>query len=119
MKKSLHFELINKYNDTDGRLMLINVEINNTIFTLVCIYPPNYRSSRNAFFKNTEHGIGIPIVGEDFIETLKIIDRKTSRSNQNNQPVSSFKNLIKSNKLVDIWRYFKWKHTTIYMEKKR
>jgi exonuclease III len=35
----------------------------------------------------------------------KVIDRKTSRSNQNNQPVSSFKNLNKSNKLVDIWRY--------------
>jgi hypothetical protein len=59
--------------------MLINVEINNTIFTLVCIYAPNYRSSRNSFFKNTEHGIGIPIVGEDFNETIKIIDRKTSK----------------------------------------
>ena len=50
MKKSLHYELINKYNDTDGRLILINVEINNTIFTLVCIYAPNCRSSRNSFF---------------------------------------------------------------------
>ena len=76
MKKSLHYELINKYNDTNGRLMLINAEINNTIFTLVCIYAPNYRSSRNAFLKQVsdkiqEHGIGIPIVGEDFSETLK------------------------------------------------
>ena len=72
--------------------MLINVEINNTIFTLVCMYAPNYRSSRNAFFKKVsdkiqEHCIGIPIVGGDFNETSKIIDRKTSRSNQNNQPV--------------------------------
>jgi exonuclease III len=46
-----------------------------------------------------------PIVRGDFNETLKVIDRKTSRSNQNNQQVSSFKNLIKSNKLVDIWWY--------------
>ena len=99
MNKSLHYELINKYNDTDGRLILINVEINNTIFTLVCIYAPNCRSSRNSFFKKVsdkiqEHGIGIPIVGGDFNETLKVIDRKTSRSNQNNQPISSLKNLI-------------------------
>jgi exonuclease III len=49
--------------------------------------------------------VRISIVGGGFNETLKSIDRKTSRSNQNNQPVSSFKNLIKSNKLVDIWRY--------------
>jgi exonuclease III len=102
--------LINTYNDTDGRLILINVEINNTIFTLVCIYAPNCRSSRKSFFKEVsdkiqEYGIGIPIVGGDFSETLKAIDRKTLRSNQNNHPVSSFKNLIKLNKLVDIWRY--------------
>jgi hypothetical protein len=49
--KLLHYELINKYNDTDGRLILINVEINNTIFTLVYIYAPNCRSSRSSFFK--------------------------------------------------------------------
>jgi exonuclease III len=104
MKKSLHYELINKYNDTDGRLILINIEIHNTIFTLVCIYAPNCRSSKISD-KIQEHGIGIPIIGGDFNETLKSIDRKTSRSNQNNQPVSNFKNLIKSNKLVDIWRY--------------
>jgi exonuclease III len=51
MEKSLHYELINKYNDTDGKLILINVDINNTIFTLICIYAPNCRSSRNSFFK--------------------------------------------------------------------
>ena len=71
MKKSLHYELINKYNDTDGSLMLINVEINNTILTVVCIYAPNCRRSRNYFFKKVsdkiqEHGDGIPIVGGIF-----------------------------------------------------
>jgi len=51
--------------------MLINVEINNTIFTVVCIYAPNCRNSRNYFFKKVsdktqEHGDGIPIVGGRF-----------------------------------------------------
>ena len=83
-----------------------------TVNTHIFVWPyaPNCRSSRNSFFKKVsdkiqEGGIGIPIVGGDFNETFKIIDRKTSRSNQNNQSISSFKNLIKSNKLVDIWRY--------------
>ena len=60
--------------------MLINVEINNTILTLDLIYAPNYIKFVKFFKKVSdkiqEHGIGIPILGGDFNETLKIIDRK-------------------------------------------
>ena len=109
IKKSLSYKLISKFNDIDGRLVLINVEMNNTIFTLVCIYAPNCKTSRNSFFKKVndnlkEQGTGILIVGGDFNETLKPIDRKGSGSNLNNSTVNSLKTLIKSHKLSDIWR---------------
>ena len=108
-KKTLNYEVISKHSDTDGRFILINIEIDNTIFTLVCIYAPNCRTARNSFFKKVseklkEYGIGIPIVGGDFNETLKQIDRKGSFSNIHSQSVNSFKTLIKSNKLSDNWR---------------
>ena len=43
------------------------------IFTLGCIYAPNYKTARNAFFKMVssilkEYEIGIPIFGGDLME---------------------------------------------------
>ena len=81
IKKSLNYKLINKHNDVDGRLVLLNVEIDKKCFTLMCIYAPNCKSNRNIFFKkvnNTlkEQGIGITIMGGDFNDTMKAIDRK-------------------------------------------
>ena len=89
---------------------MINIQIDDTIFTLVCIYAPNCKTARNAFFKKVgsilkEYGTGIPILGRDFNETMNQTDRKrASRKNTKPQQVSSLKTLIKSNKLTDIWR---------------
>ena len=52
-----------------------------------------------------ENGIGIPIIGGDFNETLNNIDRiSASNNHKNNKPVSSLKSLLKDNNLIDIWR---------------
>ena len=56
--------------------MLINVEINNAIFTLVCVYVLNSRGSRNSFFKKIndkiqEYGIGILIVRDILMKYWK------------------------------------------------
>ena len=110
LNKSLNFAILDKWEDKDGRLLLINIQIDDTIFTLVCIYAPNCKTARNAFFKKVssilkEYGTGIPILGGDFNETMNQIDRKSaSRKNTKPQQVSSLKTLIKSNKLTDIWR---------------
>jgi CRISPR/Cas system-associated exonuclease Cas4 (RecB family) len=46
-------------------MILINIQIENTVFSMVSIYAPNCRTLRNVFFKNVsrflkEHGTGIP-----------------------------------------------------------
>ena len=110
IKKSLNHKIIDTFSDEEGRIILINIEIDNCIFSLLCLYAPNCKTSRNAFFKKVnsmlkEHGIGIPILGGDFNDNFKSIDRKSTRvGTQNNQPVNSLKVLIKENKLTDIWR---------------
>jgi exonuclease III len=49
LNKSLNFAILDKWEDKDGRLLLINIQIDDTIFTLVCIYAPNCKTARNAF----------------------------------------------------------------------
>jgi hypothetical protein len=65
----LNFAILDKCEDKDGRLLLINIQIDDTIFTLVCIYAPNCKTARNAFFKKVSsiwkaYGTGIPILGD-------------------------------------------------------
>ena len=84
--------------------MLLNVEISNTIWTLVCVYVLNSRGSRNSFFnkdkwQNSRVWYRYSNSRGYINEILKILDRKTSRSNKYNQTVSSLFNWIKSNKL--------------------
>ena len=73
---------MDKLTDEEGRIILINIQIENTVFSMVSIYAPNCRTLRNVFFLNVsrflkEHGTRIPIVGGDFNETLMPIDRKS------------------------------------------
>jgi exonuclease III len=48
-------------------MSFLNINIKDTIFTLVCLYAPNCKTTKNNFFKkvNTflkDHGIGIPMM---------------------------------------------------------
>ena len=109
IKKSLSFEFINKFSDSEGRFILINVQLNNTIFTFSSIYAPNCKTSRNSFFKKVsdnlkEYSLGIHILGGDFNDALKPIDRKSLCTGKFIQPVNGLKQLIKTNKLTDVWR---------------
>ena len=104
---------MDKFTDEDGRMILINIKIENTVFSMVSIYAPNCRTLRNVFFFLNvsrflkEHGTGIPIIGGDFNETLMLIDRKSKCKNGTFiQPVASLKTFIKTNNLTDIWRKF-------------
>ena len=109
MKKSLDFKIIDFYKDDTGRSLLINIEIQNLIFTLVTVYAPNDKPNRNTYFKSinkliAEKRIGVLIVGGDFNDVLYSIDRKNVISTRIIQPANSFKTLIKNNKILDVWR---------------
>ena len=44
INKHADIEVINKFCDNDGRLILLNVKMDNVILSLVCLYTPNYRT---------------------------------------------------------------------------
>ena len=109
MKNNLKCKTINEIKDTEGRIILINIEINENIFTLINVYAPNQHKNRNKFFKKVQNIIennrlGILILGGDMNETLSINDKKTNNISRNYKPVNSLKKLIKKNNLTDIWR---------------
>ena len=80
--------------------MLINIEIDENIFTLVNLYANNVDKNRNVFFKKENnfienYAIGILIVGGDLNDTLTCAVRKYSISTQKTKkPVNSLKTLI-------------------------
>ena len=80
IKKNVEFKLIDEYKDNEGRLLLINVEINNDIYTIINIYAPNM-NKRNTFFKQVdrlinEYSIGQIILAGDYNDILSKIETK-------------------------------------------
>jgi exonuclease III len=108
INKAVNYKVIDKVTDENGRIVLLNVQIDDAVFSLVCIYTPNSKTLRNMFFKKVsnfckEHGTGILVVGGDFNEIMQDIDR---RSNVCKHSVNSLKSLIKTNKLIEVWRIY-------------
>ena len=111
IKDRINFKIIDEHKDSDGRFILINIEINENIYTLVNIYAPNRSRERNSFFKTVKsyinkYGLGQTILGGDFNDIWSLIDtkNKTKSSKKIDKPVTGLKGLIKSCKLIDIWR---------------
>ena len=44
-------EIISQFIDTEGRIILLNINIKDTIFTLVCLYAPNCKKQKITFSK--------------------------------------------------------------------
>ena len=110
IKKNVEFKLIDEYKDNEGRLLLINVEINNAIYTIINIYAPNNMKKRNTFFKQVdrfinEYSIGQIILAGDYNDILsKIETKKIYQSKKFDKPVHNLKSMIKSHNRIDIWR---------------
>jgi hypothetical protein len=69
------------------RKVMINIEIDENIFTLVNLYANNVEKNRNAFFKKVNnfieiYAIGLSIVRADLNDTLTCSDSKYSISTQ-------------------------------------
>ena len=80
----MNIKVIDEFYDNDGRKILLNLEYENRIITLVNVYAPNHENERNSFFCNTTNWVidnMIPeselIVGGDFNCCLRESDRST------------------------------------------
>ena len=74
------------------------------------MYAPNEVHARNQFYKKVsklieEHTLGALIVGGDMNDLLSALDTKNNKVHKKlKKPVNGLKQLIKTHKLIDIWR---------------
>ena len=74
------------------------------------MYAPNEVYARNQFYKKVgklieEHTLGALIVGGNMNDLLSTLDTKNNELHKKfKKPVNGSKQLIKTNKLIDIWR---------------
>ena len=109
ISNQIDYSIIDQHKDNEGRIIILNIEIDKKIFTLVNVYAPNLVRDRNSFFKKLNNLIdktrlGILLLGGDFNDILSTRDTKSTKCKKSEYPVYGLKKLIKNYKLLDIWR---------------
>ena len=102
------YNVIDYHADTDGRMVLVNIEISNTQYTLVNIYAPNTVAEHIAFYHKINSFIKLHaiaksklIIGGDFNCVLNASDR-ASRSVDRSTTVLI--DIVKQLNVEDMWR---------------
>ena len=112
MKKHLNYNLINTHSSEDGRIVLINIKVEDKELTLMNLYAPNHSCERKHFFHKIQKWITNYsqnkeeiIIGGDFNFTeFNNLDRKNITSIANDVSSVTYKSLIAKHELCDIWR---------------
>ena len=52
LSENLDYKIINVHESKDGRKLLLNIEMLNNVFSLVCVYAPNRVKDRSDYFKD-------------------------------------------------------------------
>lgn len=106
--KHSNCKIIDSHSSLDGRKILVNVLLNEQIFTLVCCYAPNIHKARNSFFEGLTTWINqysqndqSIICAGDFNCIDNIQDRQTGSLDGSSKHFTSFKEQLN---LVDTWR---------------
>ena len=57
LRKNSDIKVVNWHSDKEGRLVMINVEIENEYYTFVSLYAPNDEYCRKTFYRYAIHWI--------------------------------------------------------------
>ena len=108
VRKDFNIDVVNWYNDDCGRKILMNIDVDGKLYTIVNLYCPNDIQEREDFLNDIEEWIiqkqendSRLIVGGDFNCVDNASDRK---SNVSGKTSTSLKNLKRSLHIVDSWK---------------
>ena len=103
-------QVLNSFSSNDGRILLLSVQINDDIVTLVSTYAPNIEIEKIEFYlklqnfiKSNSDNIQNLIVAGDFIACLKKTDRSPESAKLDKSDVT-FEYMLKHTLLKDTWQ---------------
>lgn len=99
-RKNLNVEILNVKKSIDGRKILLNVEFDSEIFTIVNIYAPNDINKRIDFFKRVYTFITKNCLNENIIVCGDFNCRFNDKQDKSKNYLI---NLLKQLDLVDVW----------------
>ena len=81
ISKQVEYSIIDTHQDSKGRMLILNIELDNTNYTLVNIYVPNHVKEKNSFFEKIKNMLektclGMLIIGGDVNDTLSSMDKQ-------------------------------------------
>ena len=108
-RKNFVGNILNYYSSKDGRLIIVNIEIEGEIVSLVSLYAPNSEYDKITFFKTVTHlikthcdNLNNIIVGGDFNTCIRVID-KYPRATKTDHCITPLNNMLQSCQLIDSW----------------
>ena len=103
------YKVLNIHKDDDGRKLLLNIMIDDKMYTIISVYCPNNVNERTAFLKHLNvwtkqhcQSVDNIICGGDFNCTINIIDRKTKGYVDTSS--NCLKKYLSNFNLCDVWR---------------
>ena len=110
LAKDLPCKVIGTHHDDDGRIILINIELNNVEYSICNIYCPNNVSDRvtflryvNDFVKSHAVSRNRTLIGGDFNCTGSPNDKSNKTVDRSSAELANLKSNLH---LEDVWRHF-------------
>jgi len=107
-KKGLNYKIHNKWNDKDGRIIILDITMHELRFTLANIYAPNQDTPQ--FFKKVHDMVGSfkntdVILSGDFNLVQNVtLDKKGGNPTTHFKCQQYVHDIMKENDWVDVWR---------------
>lgn len=108
LNSNLNYKIISYHSDNEGRIVLVNLEIDGHEYTFVNIYAPNTVNERISFFKNMSTFIHLHsvnknrlFVGGDFNCVLTATDRVSGKTDNSTTVLND---IVRTHGLVDAWK---------------
>ena len=105
INKNFQFKLLDQHRSTDGRMLLLNIEHESRIITVVNVYAPNTEKCRVDFFRKVSKWIAKYSMNDENV--ILVGDFNCNILKDNDRSSHVLKNVLFRFDFVDLWKTLK------------